>query len=34
VIATLVPAPGRTPICEVYRAFAGTPHAPLDHGAF
>ncbi|MCB9596241.1 MAG: ferritin-like domain-containing protein [Sandaracinaceae bacterium] len=33
-IATLVPEPGRTPIREVYRAFAGTPHTPLDHGAF
>jgi hypothetical protein len=34
VIATLVPEPGRTPIRDVYRAFAGTPRSPLDHGAF
>lgn len=33
-IATLVPEPGRTPIRDVYRSFAGTPRSPLDHGAF
>jgi len=33
-MAMLVPEPGQTPIRDVYRVFAGTPHTPLDHGAF